>query len=214
MPGPSPDAKHPLAVDPGMIFLKNHITRDNIEVGEYTYYHDDQDAPAFQDRNVRYHFDFIGDRLVIGKFCALARGTTFIMNGANHYMDGFSTYPFNVFSADWSEGLDPKRVSESTRGDTVLKNDIWLGTNSTVLPGVTIGNGAIIGAHAVVAKDVPDYAIVVGNPGRIVKMRFDDDTINRLNQVSWWDWPVDKITRHLPAIRGADIKTLEAAANS
>ncbi|PVB59399.1 CatB-related O-acetyltransferase [Labrenzia sp. 011] len=211
MHGPSPDTLHPLNGEPHTVFLKNVITRPNIEVGDFTYYHDAENATAFEERNVRYHFDFVGDRLKIGRFCALAQGTTFIMNGANHAMTGVSTYPFNIFADEWRDGFDPATILDHLRGDTIVEHDVWFGSNATVMPGVTICSGAIIGAHAVVAPDVPPYAVVAGNPGRVMRLRFDEDTIDRLLAVAWWDWPPEKITRHLGAIRGADIDALEAA---
>ncbi|WP_437344134.1 CatB-related O-acetyltransferase [Mesorhizobium marinum] len=196
---------------PRVGFLKPLVTAANIEVGDFTYY-DDPDGPdKFQEKCVLHHYDFIGDRLVIGKFCAIAEGARFIMNGANHAMSGFSTYPFNIFGHGWEEGFDETTWHRELRGDTVLGNDVWIGMEAIVLPGVTIGDGAIVAAKAVVTHDVPPYAIVAGNPAKTVKMRFDQRTVARLLQVAWWNWPVDKITRNLNAIRGADIAALEAA---
>lgn len=172
------------------------ITRPTIEVGDFTYYNDENHAAEFESRNVRYHFDFVGDRLKIGKFCALAQGTTFIMSGANHAMTGFSTYPFNIFHNGWEQGFDPATIFEHLKGDTIVGHDVWFGTNATVMPGVTICSGAIIGAHAVVASDVPPYAVVVGNPARVVKLRFDEATIERLLEIAWWDWPAETISRN------------------
>ncbi len=211
MHGPSPDTLHPFHGESHTVFLKNFISRPAIEVGDYTYYHDFENAPDFETRNVRYLFDGVGDRLKIGRFCALAHGTTFIMNGANHAMTGFSTYPFHIFDNAWLEKFEPSTIFDHLRGDTIVQNDVWFGTNSTILPGVTICSGAIIGAHSVVASDVPPYAVVVGNPGRVIKLRFDEATIERLLQIAWWDWPVAKVTRHLKAICGADIDALERA---
>ncbi|XYK82504.1 MAG: CatB-related O-acetyltransferase [Labrenzia sp.] len=212
MHGPIPDHTYPFNGEPHTVFLKNVITRPNIEVGDYTYYHDDTHAAEFETRNVRYHFDFVGDKLRIGRFCALASGTTFIMNGANHAMTGFSTYPFNIFGNGWEEGFDPATIFDHLRGDTLVQHDIWFGTNSVIMPGVTICSGAIIGAHAVVASDIPPFAIAVGNPARVIKMRFDERTIDRLLDIAWWDWPVEKISRNLSAIRASDIEALETAA--
>lgn len=212
MQTPSPDTLHPFHCETHTVFLKNVITRPNIEVGDFTYYNDLDGASAFEDRNVRYHFDFIGDRLVIGKFCALAQGTTFIMSGANHAMTGFSSYPFHIFGDAWRKGFDERTIFDHIRGDTVVGHDVWFGTNTTIMPGIRIRSGAIIGAQTVVAKDVPPYAIVVGNPGRVVKLRFAQATIDRLLEIAWWDWPLGKITRHLGAIRAADISELENAA--
>ncbi len=212
MHGPSPDTLHPFNGEPHTVFLKNVITRPTIEIGDFTYYNDEAHAAEFESRNVRYHFDFVGDRLKIGRFCALAEGTTFIMSGANHAMTGFSTYPFNIFQHGWEETFEPATIFDHLKGDTIVEHDVWFGTNATVMPGVTICSGAIIGANAVVASDVPPFAVVVGNPARVVKLRFDEDTIDRLLEIAWWNWPVEKITRHLAAIRGADLGALEAAA--
>lgn len=211
MPALSPELRFPFNGEPHTVFLKNVISRANIHVGDYTYYNDLNDPTAFEDQNVRYHFDFIGDKLVIGKFCALAQGTTFIMSGANHAMTGFSTYPFHIFGEAWREGFDERTIFDHIRGDTVVGNDVWFGTNSTILPGVEIGSGAIIGANAVVSKNVPPYAVVVGNPGKVVRRRFEQHTIDRLLDIAWWDWPTEKITQNLDAIRGSDLTALEKA---
>lgn len=212
MHGPDPRASHPLDGFPQTGFLKNLVTRPNITVGDFSYY-DDPDGPEnFEQNNVLYHFDFLGDRLVIGKFVAIARGAQFIMNGANHVMGGFSTFPFNIFGKGWEEGFDPSLYQTNSRGDTLIGNDVWIGNSARILAGVTVGNGAIIGANAMVGSDVPPYAIVVGNPGKVLRMRFDDETIAALQQICWWDWPVDKITRNLDAIRGNDLAALHGAA--
>lgn len=212
MTGPNPNIKHPIAMHPRVGFLKGLVTSPNIEIGDFTYY-DDPDGPdKFAEKCVLHHYDFIGDRLVIGKFCAIAEGARFIMNGANHAMSGFSTYPFNIFGHGWEEGFDPETWSKEIRGDTIVENDVWIGMDAVIMPGVRIGNGAIVAAKSVVTHDVPPYAIVAGNAAKVVKMRFDDFTVRRLLKAAWWDWPVDKIGRNLDAIRGADISKLEAAA--
>ncbi|GAB1580755.1 CatB-related O-acetyltransferase [Phyllobacterium phragmitis] len=192
-------------------FLKNLVTRPNIIVGDYSYYDDPAGPERFEEHCVLYHFDFIGDRLIIGKFCAIAAGTTFIMNGANHPLDGFSTYPFGIFGGDWAAAFDMEKLGRTVRGDTVVGNDAWIGMNATVMPGVTIGDGAVIATRSVVSRDVPPYAIVAGNPARVVKMRFDEATISRLLDIAWWNWPVDKITRNIDAIGGLDLEKLERA---
>ncbi len=212
MHGPSPDTLRPFGGEPHTVFLKNVITHPNIEVGDYSYYHDEDHAADFENRNVRYHFEPLGDRLKIGRFCALATGTTFIMSGANHAMTGFSTYPFNIFGNGWEEGFEPATVFDHLRGDTLVENDVWFGTNAVIMPGVTIGSGAIIGAHAVVVSDIPPFAVAVGNPARIVRLRFDEQTIERLLKIAWWDWPIEKITRCLDEIRRADLTELERVA--
>jgi virginiamycin A acetyltransferase len=211
MHGPEPKTKYPLAGFPQVGFLKPLVANPNIVVGEYTYY-DDPDGPElFEAKCVLYHFPFVGDRLVIGKFCALARGVRFIMNGANHKISGISTYPFFIFGNGW-ETVMPQPGDLPYKGDTVIGNDVWLGYDVLVMPGIKIGDGAIVAASAVVTKDVPPYAVVGGNPAQVVKQRFSDEVVAELLAIRWWDWPVDKITRNLPAIVGADLSALRGAA--
>jgi len=207
MPGPSPDNPHPMPGFPQVCFIKNTVTNPRIVIGDYTYYDDPDNSEDFE-RNVLYHFDFIGDRLVIGNFCAIARGVRFIMNGANHAMAGISTFPFYIFGGGW-EAVAPKPGALPFKGDTVIGNDVWLGYEALIMPGVKIGNGAIVAARSVVTSDVPAYAVVGGNPARVIKMRFDDATIAALEAIAWWDWPVDKITRALPLIVGGDVASLQ-----
>jgi virginiamycin A acetyltransferase len=212
MSAPDPTNPYPLAAHPRVGLLRPLVDHPLIEIGEFTYY-DDPDGPErFVERCVLYHYEFTGDRLVIGRYCAIAAAATFIMNGANHALGGFSTFPFAIFPGDWQERFDPKALEDGNRGDTIVGNDVWIGTRATIMPGVTIGDGAIIGAHAVVGADVPPYAVAVGNPARVVRMRFDAETVARLLDVAWWNWPVDNVTRNLDAITGADIDRLEAAA--
>ena len=183
---------------PQVGYLKNFITSPNIEVGDYTYY-DDPDGPEHFEKNVLYHFDFIGDKLIIGKFCAIAKDVTFIMNGANHQSAGFSTYPFFIFGNGWEKSA-PQPGDLPFKGNTEIGNDVWIGYNATIMPGVKIGSGAIIASKSVVTNDVPAYAVVGGNPAKIIKQRFDDKTIDALLSIAWWDWSNDKITAHLDAI--------------
>ncbi|MHA6644375.1 CatB-related O-acetyltransferase [Mesorhizobium sp. A623] len=211
MTGPNPDIKHPMPLHKRVGFLKPLVMAENIEIGEFTYY-DDPDGPEkFAEKCVLHHYPFIGDRLVIGRFCAIAEGARFIMNGANHAMSGFSTYPFNIFEHGWEEGFEISTWEKENRGDTIVGSDVWIGMEAIILPGIKIGHGAIIAAKAVVAHDVAPYSIVAGNPAQPVKTRFDDETVQRLLAVAWWDWPVEKISRNLDAIRGSDISRLEAA---
>lgn len=198
MYGPDPNNREPLKGIPQVGFLKNFITRKNIIVGDYTYY-DDPLGPGRFENNVLYHFDFIGDKLIIGKFCAIARDVEFIMNGANHSLKGFSTYPFYIFKNGWEHAL-PNSNNQSEIEDTIVGNDVWLGYNATIMPGVRIGHGAIVGSRAVVTKDVSPYSIVGGNPAKVIRMRFDESTIIALISLAWWDWPVEKITEKLPDI--------------
>lgn len=211
MPGPNPDLKHPIPMHKRVGFLRPLVHSPNIEVGEFTYY-DDPDGPdLFEQKCVLHHYPFIGDKLIIGKFCAIAEGARFIMNGANHPLSGFSTYPFNIFGGGWEKGFDESTWKKEIRGDTRVGNDVWIGMEAIAMPGITIGDGAIVAAKSVVTHDVPPYAIVAGNAAKVVKRRFDEKTIKRLLAIAWWDWPTDKITRNIDAIRGGDIKALEAA---
>ena len=184
-----------------IVFLKHFIHNPNISVGDYTYYSDAYSPEHFEHKNVRGCYYC---KLVIGKFCAIATGTTFITDDMNHPMDGFSTYPFFIF-----EGWNNYTPSPDRRRDTIIGNDVWFGTNAVIMPGVTIGDGAIIGAYSVVTRDVEPYSIVAGNPNKLIRKRFSDDTIKELLTIKWWDWDYEKITRNLKAIVGADINQLK-----
>ncbi|HEV7415781.1 MAG TPA: CatB-related O-acetyltransferase [Tianweitania sediminis] len=212
MAGPNPNIKHPMAPAHKRVgFLKPIVDAQNIEIGEFTYYDDPNGPEHFVERCVLYHYPFIGDRLVIGRFCALAEGVTFIMNGANHAMSGFSTYPFNIFGHGWETGFDPATWAAENRGDTVVGHDVWIGMQAMIMPGIMIGHGAIIASRAVVVDDVAPYTVVGGNPARPIKQRFQPATAQRLLDLAWWDWPMEKISRNLDAIRGSDLTKLEAA---
>lgn len=195
---------------PQVAFLKPLVKNPNILVGEYTYYDDPAGPEHFERHNVLYHYPFYGDKLVIGKFCAIACGAKFLMNGANHRLTGISDYPFNLFGQGW-ERVMPQQQDLPMRGDTVIGHDVWIGYESLILPGVRIGDGAIIGARAVVTRDVPAYAVVGGSPANVLKMRFDPETVDRLLAVQWWHWSAEKISRNLEKIIGADVFALEAA---
>lgn len=206
MHGPSPQTTHPMEGFPQVCFIRNTVTNPNIVIGEYTYYDDPDDSEEFE-RNVLYHFPFIGDRLIIGRFCAIARGTRFIMNGANHKLAGISTYPFQIFGNGW-EKVMPKPGDLPYKGDTVIGNDVWIGYEALIMPGVTIGNGSIVSARSVVASDVPAYTIVGGNPARPIRQRFDDATVAKLQSIAWWDWPIERVTEHLDLIVAGDVEAL------
>lgn len=206
MDGPDPNAAHPIAGVPRVCFIKNTITNPHIIVGDYTYYDDPNHTEHFE-HNVLYHYPALGDKLIIGKSCALAQGVKFIMNGANHKLSGFSTYPFQIFGNGW-EKVMPDRDDLPYKGDTVVGNDVWLGYDSLILPGVHIGDGAIIAAKSVVTKDVPAYTVVGGNPARPLKQRFESNVVEALLEIAWWNWPIDKITRNLEHIVAADFEAL------
>jgi len=210
--GPDPANRTPLPAAPGMAFLRPHAEgRAHVEIGEYTYFDSDGDAERFFEDNVLYHYEFTGDRLILGRFCMIARGVRFVMNGGTHAMGGFSTYPFNVFGGGWEAGFDPATWAAENRGDTVIGHDVWFGRDATIMPGITIGSGAIIATNAVVTKDVPAYGIVAGNPARLIRRRFEGGTVEALLDIAWWDWDAEKITRNLDAIRGADLDALRTA---
>jgi virginiamycin A acetyltransferase len=195
---------------PQVCYIKNTVNNPNIIIGDYTYYDDPEDSENFE-RNVLYHFPFIGDQLIIGKFCALARGVKFIMNGANHSMAGISTYPFPIFSNGWEKTpLDLSTLPN--KGNTVIGNDVWIGYEALIMPGVNIGNGAIISSRSVVVTDVPAYTIIGGNPARPLRQRFQPEVIETLQTLAWWDWPIEKISLHLPVIMAGDIGALQACA--
>lgn len=190
------------------VFLKNAVKNPLIEVGDYTYYDDFENVANFE-KNVRYLFDFTGDRLVIGKFCAIASGVTFLMNGGNHLVDAVSTFPFAIFGNGWEHAMDGKEYP--SKGNTVVGNDVWIGYNAVIMPGVTIGDGAVIASCSVVAKDVEPYSIVGGNPAREIRKRFSDAQIQALLEIKWWDWSAEKITRHIGLLTGNDTETLRRA---
>lgn len=204
--GPDPSDIHPMQGFKQICFIKNTVSNPNIIIGDYTYYDDPDDSENFE-RNVLYHFPFIGDKLIIGKFCALARGVKFIMNGANHQLSGFSTFPFYIFGKGWGK-VTPKPGDLPFKGDTVIGNDVWIGYDSLIMPGVKIGNGAIISSRSVVVSDVPAYSVFGGNPAKQTKQRFSDETIAELEQIAWWHWSIEKITQNLQFIVSADINTL------
>jgi len=201
---PRADNPYPLANQTRTGFLKNHITRPNIQVGDYTYYDDPAGMHEFE-KNVLYHFDFIGDRLIIGKFCSIATEVKFIMNGGNHRTDWLTNYPFPIFGGAWTAAMPENWPN---KGDTIIGNDVWIGHGATLMPGIKVGDGAIIAAQAVVASNVDPYAVVGGNPAKLLRTRFDAPTIHQLLQLRWWDWPIEKITERVKEICSADVAAL------
>ncbi|MDE5911255.1 MAG: Vat family streptogramin A O-acetyltransferase [Clostridia bacterium] len=206
--GPDPNKKFPNENIPSICFIKNVITRPNIIVGDYTYYSDDEGAENFES-HVTHHYEFNCDKLIIGKFCAIAKGVEFVMNGANHRMNSATTYPFNIMGHGW-EKATPSMDDLPLKGDTVVGNDVWIGQNVTIMPGVHIGDGAIIGANSVVAKDVLPYHIVAGNPIKVIRKRFDDATIKFLLNLKWWDWSKEKIFDNLEILCSGDMEKIKA----
>lgn len=203
--GPDPNNIFPNPNIKSMVFLKKVIKNPNIMVGDYTYY-DDPNPQDFE-KNVLYHYPFYGDKLIIGKFCAIAPGVKFIMNGANHQMKGVSTYPFSLMGHGW-EKVMPNLNELPNKGDTVVGNDVWIGYEAFILPGVHIGDGAIIAAKSVVVKDVAPYTIVGGNPAKVIRTRFDELSIQKLLEIQWWNWEIEKITANLSLITKGNVKDL------
>ncbi len=205
---PDPTVRFPIPGDRDTVFLRAVITSPFIEVGDFTYYNDPDGPERFEERCFLQHYEPHGDRLIIGRFCALAAGARFFMSGANHRLDHISGYPFDEMADAWKSGFDPIRHLPPSRGDTVIGHDVWIGNGATIMPGVNIGNGAVVGACAVVTKDVPAYGMVAGNPARLHHRRFDKRTIGRLERIAWWNWPIEAITRNIDAIRSGDIDRL------
>lgn len=215
MIGPDPDKPYPfeglgMQSEKRTVFLKNILKRKNIIVGDYTYYDHPEGADSFERDNVLYHYDFSKEKLIIGKFCAIAANVKFIMASANHKLNGFSTYPFGIFQRGWEKEYYLAEIEN--RGDTVVGNDVWFGYGAVIMPGVKIGDGAIIGAMSVVIKDVPAYSVAAGNPARCVKKRFSDEVSSELLKLKWWDWPIEKISQNIKAIASCDMEKLKVAA--
>jgi virginiamycin A acetyltransferase len=203
---PDPKVLHPVEGQDRVVYLRPLVTDPRIEVGEYTYYDDPDDALAFERKAVLYAYG--PERLIIGRYCAIASGVRFVMPGANHADLGPSTFPFGIFGPPWDVTMDLVMGAPS-RGDTVVGNDVWLGYQALVLPGVTIGHGAVVAAASVVASDVPPYAIVGGNPARVIRQRYGDEDVERLLRAAWWDWPVELVTENARTIMSGTPEELE-----
>jgi len=215
MPRPFLDAalRHPIVLPDGQphtgtVHLNQVIDHPNISIGDFSYYSGFEALTDYAAAIAPYLYPGAPERLTIGKYCQIAHGARIITSSANHAMDGFSTFPFAVFNPDL---IGSYAATIGNQRDTEIGHDVWLGFESVVMPGVRIGNGVIIAARTVVTRDVPDHAIVAGNPGRIIRMRFSPDIIQRLMAVAWWDWDVDKVGRNVDAVTSADIEALERA---
>ena len=201
---------YPRSHDMQIVYLKDVITGPNITVGDYTIYNDFVNDPRdFERNNLLYHYPINGDRLIIGKFCSIACGAKFLFASGNHSMKSLSTYTFPIFFDEW--GLDVKNICDAwdNKGDIVIGNDVWIGFEAVIMPGVKIGDGAIIATRAVVTKDVQPYTIVGGVPAKPIRRRFDDETIKKLEAMRWWDWDEEKIRRSIPAIQSGNLAALE-----
>lgn len=204
MPIPDPNQLHPSTRPEltNVVFLKNQVTSDLIDVGDFTYYDDAGSGVPFEEANVLYNYG--PQRLTIGKFTAIAPGVTILMPAGNHPTIGPSTYPFTMFGGDWADKTLETYLSIPPLPDTIIGNDVWLGRDTTIMPGVTIGDGAVVAAHSVVTKDVAPYAIVAGNPARHIRTRFHETVIAHLLATRWWNWPAELISEHAALIMGGD----------
>lgn len=197
------------------VYLRNVVDDPSITVGDYTIYDDFVNDPRdFQRNNVLYHYPINQERLIIGKFCSIACGAKFLFNSANHTQRSLSTYIFPVLFEEWD--LDVKRIPEAwdNKGDIVVGSDVWIGYEAVILAGVTIGDGAIVAARAVVTKDVPPYTIVGGLPAKPIRKRFPDQEIAQLLELRWWDWPEEKIAQSIDAIQSGNLEQLKRIADT
>lgn len=190
-------------------FVKHVVHAPNISIGDYTYYDDRDNPTGFEQNNILFNYPEFGDRLIIGKFCQIASGAKFIMGPANHRISSVTTYPFSVFGGRWSEQTPPHLSQLPFKGDIVVGNDVWIGRESVIMPGVKIGDGSIIGAYAVVTRDVPPYCVVGGNPARFIKKRFHDELIQILLELKWWDFPEEKLVEFLPLLCDPDLENVQ-----
>ena len=198
----NPEKIYPREGDRETVYLKNVVTDPGIQVGEFTMYNDFvHDPREFEKKNVLYHYPVNKEKLVIGKFCSIACRAKFLFNSANHTLSSLSTYPFPIFFDERGLEKSDGAAAWDRKGDIVIGNDVWIGYEAGILAGVTIGDGAVIGARAVVTKDVPPYAIVGGVPARVIRSRFPEETVKALLRLKWWDWPAERIQEKLAEIR-------------
>ena len=191
-------------------FVKNVVKAPNVTIGDYTYYDDDKHPEDFEKNNILFNYPEFGDHLMIGKFCQIASGTKFIMGPANHRLCSVTTYPFNVFGGEWTNRTPPHMEQLPRKGNTVIGNDVWIGRESVIMPGVKIGDGAIIAGYSVVAKDVPAYTVFGGNPAKFIKNRFDDELTALLLKFRWWDLAPEALVDFLPLLCDPDSEKVKA----
>lgn len=199
---PNPDNKYPINGYDKEIYIKPTITNPNIIVGDFTYIADNE-----FESHVTNFYPWSKDKLIIGKFCQIAKGVEFIMNDANHQMNAVSTFPFYTLEG-WNMET-PKPEDMPFKGDTVIGNDVWIGQNATILPGVNIGDGAIIGANATVGSDIEPYTIVAGNPAKPIRKRFDDELISLMLEWKWWDKSIDEINDLIPILTSSNLEQVK-----
>ena len=200
---PNPNTIHPIVGYDKEIYVKPTIKNPNIIVGDFTYIADSE-----FESHVTHHYEWNGDKLIIGKFCQIAAGVEFVMNGANHQMNAVSTFPFYTLEG-WNMNA-PAMADMPLKGDTVIGNDVWIGQNAVILPGVCIGDGAIIGANSVVGSDVAPYTIVIGNPAKELRKRFDDELIELMLKFKWWEKSIDEIDGLIPVLTCSDLEKVKA----
>lgn len=201
---------YPRSGDKETVYLKPVISNPNISVGEFTMYNDFVNDPMqFERNNVLYQYPINHDKLIIGKFCSIACGAKFIFNSANHTLSSISTYPFPIFFEEWGLNIKDVAAAWDNKGDIIIGNDVWIGYEAVITAGVTVGDGAIIGTRAVVTKDVPPYTIVGGVPAKPIRKRFDNETLDELLKIRWWDWQEEKIARNIQAIQSGCLKQLQ-----
>ena len=195
---PNPNLIFPIKNLDSITYVKPSVKNPNIIVGDFTYF-----ADKDFEKHVTHHYDFIGDKLIIGKFCQIAAGVEFIMNGANHQMNAVSTYPFYIFGT-WEQSA-PDQKDLPLKGDTVIGNDVWIGQNVTILPGVHIGDGVIIGANSVVGNNVEPYTIIAGNPAKEIRKRLDPELIEIMEKLKWWDKSIEEKNSLIPILTCSDL---------
>lgn len=199
---PNPNTIYPISGYKKEIYVKPTVKNPNIIVGDFTYIADSE-----FESHVSHLYEWNGDKLIIGKFCQIAAGVEFIMNGANHQMNAVTTFPFYTLNG-WNMS-PPEKCDLPLKGNTVIGNDVWIGQNAVILPGVCIGDGAIIGANSVVGSNVDPYSKVVGNPARVIQKRFDDEMIDLLLKFRWWDKSIDDINRLIPILTCSDLEKVK-----
>lgn len=205
----NPDLIYPRTGDTQTVYLKNVVRDPSIQVGDFTMYNDfERDPRDFERNNVLYHYPVNRDRLVIGKFCSIACGAKFLFNSANHALGALSTYPFPLFYEAWGLNRGDVASAWDNKGDIVAYNDVWIGYQAVILAGVTLGDGAVVAARAVVTRDVAPYTIVGGVPARPIRRRFDEETTAALLALKWWDWPAERIAQNLGAIRAGKVEAM------
>ena len=186
--------------------LTQTVTHPNISVGAFSYYSGFHHKHRFEEC-VRYLDEKSKnvDKLIIGSYCSIGSGAVFMMAGNQaHRADWVSTFPF-YFQANIFKGAKNAYIKA---GDTVLGNDVWIGSEAMIMSGVTIGTGAIIAARAVVVKDVPAYAVVGGNPASVLKYRFSEIQRAQLLEMKWWEWTEEEVKKAMSFICDSDIDRL------